>query len=245
MERQAVRELDSLKLNAIRKISPLLATAPTLRNVTPPKKATKNIDRKAEEKRLKALKERHKKNDRKAGELKQLALKHLSSLHSSAFDRGLRSADGRLHITPEDVRWINEYVETEAGYFSKFFDSVREGTLSSAQIQARLKLYARSSNGTFEAGRVAGSNSGQLIYWVLNPRKEHCKICKWLQDNSPYTVSNLPTVPRSDACLGFSNCGCELSFVQATPAVLRVAKLKMRSKQQLVATINRMRGQHD
>jgi hypothetical protein len=31
--------------------------------------------------------------------------------------------------------------------------------------------------------------------------------------------------------------------VQASPVVVRAAKLKMKTKQQLVATINRMRGQ--
>jgi hypothetical protein len=244
MERQAVKELDALKLVAMRKIYGPLTSAIELRSVPAPKKTSTRKPSEEWKKKDKAVRDKNKKNDRKAEDLKAMAIQHLDVLHRSAFARGLKSADGRLRITPEDNRWLDEYVETEAGYFSKFFDEVRKGALSPAQVDARLRLYARASNGTFESGRVAGSNLGQLIYWVLNPRKEHCKICTFLQTNSPYTAANLPAVPRSgEACLGFANCGCELSFVQASPVVVRAAKLKMKTKQQLVATINRMRGQ--
>lgn len=222
-------ELEVIKRRTIREMYPLLTSLVSTR-----------VDTKNDPK----AKKKNKEHDRRAESLRMLSAQKLSSLHTQAFEHGLHAADPRLHMSSEDLMWLRKYFQEEVGYFNKFFDEIRKGALSAKQVDHRLRMYMAASNATFESGRVVGSSPQSLIYWVVNPVKEHCKICLFLERNSPYTVLNLPTVPGGDACEGYSNCGCRLSYTRADADVLRIVRQRSKTKQQLLFAINMMKRRH-
>lgn len=114
-------------------------------------------------------------------------------------------------MDPHDAQWIKTALKDERQYWNGFLDDVKTGNFRRFSPEDRISMYCDTLDHAYDVARVVGHPKHSVIYWKMNPEKEHCPICKFLNDNSPYTRDTLPGVPRDGhTCLGITRCGCEL-----------------------------------
>jgi hypothetical protein len=140
----------------------------------------------------------------------------LKSSGLGSLDTAKKTAVAGPNIDPHDKEWIKSALQQERRYWNAFIRDVISGAILSKRFTPveRIQMYVDTLDSIFDAGRVISHPAHSIIYWIMNPKKEHCKICLFLRDNSPYTRETLPGIPRDGhTCEGHSRCGCELRIL--------------------------------
>jgi hypothetical protein len=102
----------------------------------------------------------------------QAGLKELHTVQF-AFGRG-----GRRAMTASDRQELARLIEAQYRYLHTFAVEIAAGTLSSAQIAARARLYASASTASYERGRI-GSYAGLSLPQVPGDGSTACRAnCK-------------------------------------------------------------------
>lgn len=143
-------------------------------------------------------------------------------------------------ITQEETRWIRTAVAAERKFWGKFLNNVSQQKAFKLSMSKRIKMYASSLEGTYNAGRVAGSPTNSLVYWLMD-KKTHvsCPECDFLADKSPWTKEILPTTPKSGLCSCLSNCRCALKIIPTTAEDYKRHKGNL-SSSQILSRIKRL-----
>ena len=174
--------------------------------------------------------------------------------YASAYRLGLKASGVALLDHPRkrtagpntqyhDDKWIKSSLRDERKYWNKFMSDVTTGAIEGKRFTAaeRIDMYADTLDHVYDAARVVGHPSHSIIYWVMHKEKEHCSLCLFLQENSPYTRETLPGVPRDgNTCMGLSRCGCELRIVTLDDDTLWQS-LRKRSRERLTRELARLR----
>ena len=75
-----------------------------------------------------------------------------------------------------DEKWIKGSLRDERKYWNKFMLDVTSGAIAGKRFTAaeRIDMYTDTLDHVYDAGRVVGHPHHSIIYWVMNPEKEHC-----------------------------------------------------------------------
>jgi hypothetical protein len=171
---------------------------------------------------------------------------YLKSHSKEVFERAYRAAyifgltaggseqagDNHAAIKKAEQEWVKSSLKQERMYWNKFLTDVVNRDFRRFTPEQRVAMYADTLDHVFETGRMAAQPHKVLVYWKMNPAKEHCDCCSFLEKNSPYTKENLPGVPRDGhTCKGLSRCGCKLlTRVNVDPKYYYTIKRKDRKK---------------
>lgn len=116
-------------------------------------------------------------------------------------------------MTETDWKILRGLIDRQREFLENF-DAERD-RLSDAQIEARVKLYIRSSHQAFWYGRKRAKADAEEIRWVLDPLAENCPDCivfdamGWQRiEDDPYDGC----VPSSGCTECLTNCRCILRF---------------------------------
>lgn len=187
-------------------------------------------------------------------EFEKLGRAAFDKAYETAFRLGLKASGVALLDHPRkrkegpqlfrhDERWLKSSLRDERKYWNKFMLDVTSGAIAAKRFTAaeRIDMYADTLDHVYDAARVVGHPSHSIIYWVMDPKKESCPLCIFLQKNSPYTRETLPGVPRDgNTCMGLSRCGCELRIITLDDDTLW-QKLRKRSRDRLTRELSRLR----
>jgi hypothetical protein len=144
------------------------------------------------------------------------------------------------HLTDEDKTWINSAFMHETRFLKKFVGAVISGG-GVMSYRKRAMMYANALDNVYNTGRLRGSPSDLLYYWVTSKRSnEPCKSCKWLEKMGPFTKYNLPTMPRSGATICLTNCHCRVVPRRVKPSQLN-KPWKMYSKGYLLRKLREIK----
>ena len=176
----------------------------------------------------------------------ELAIKRLLKQgHEQAYLLGMNATGFEGNSLPEvDRKWVTQNRYDEHTYLNAFIDDVGNGR-GRLNYSKRLMLYADAVKGTYNAGRNAYMPTNMLVYWRLetgiNPKTgkkvNHCDSCKTLSEMSPFTVQNLPLVPRTNHTLCMSGCKCKLVYVSSTEAKVREINNKLGASRTILAKL--------
>ena len=186
-----------------------------------------------------------------AEEAKKLSKKVFYEYYRKAYFLGVKAAGAGISqsygqllfkdssnpsITQEEERWIRTAAVAERKFWGKFINNINQQKAFKLSMAKRIKMYASSLEGTYNAGRVAGSPTNSLVYWIMD-KKTHisCPECGYLADKSPWTKDSLPTTPKSGLCSCISNCRCSLKIVPTTEAEYKRHKGNLSSSQIVTA----------
>ena len=148
-------------------------------------------------------------------------------------------------VDVHDRAWILSAIKEEEKYWKGFVKDLTAGAIHGKRMtpEQRVQMYVDSLDAVFDAGRVVGHPSHTIFYWIMNPEKEHCDVCLFLQKNSPYTRVTLPGTPRDGhPCHGLSRCGCELRAVTFDNTEKWNAVRKSKSREVLLKAIKVMKS---
>lgn len=142
------------------------------------------------------------------------------------------SADPK--ITKEEDRWVKTAAAAEMKFWGKFLNNAAQYK----EVNRRIGMYVTSLEGTYNAGRVAGSPNNSLVYWLMD-KKTHvsCPECDYLADNSPWTKDFLPTTPKAGMCSCLFNCRCALKILPTTQEEYKKASLVKPTRSQAIRKI--------
>lgn len=130
----------------------------------------------------------------------------------------------RIDPAAGDEKWLKSAMNHEGKFLSSFLRDVIEGT-SKMPIDLRLRAYVKTLESCYRSAQIIGIPSTCLVHWVgpgLTDGKA-CLGCQFLFEHSPYTKSNLVTVPKAGLTPCRYNCRDRLVVQRAdASAVSRI-----------------------
>ena len=170
-------------------------------------------------------------------------------MYRRAFSLGLQAGGVRGYVasmkkdeppplTAKDREWLERTLTDESKYFNKFVDDVaaeRVGRGSKMNMADRTKLYGNSLRMAFESGRVMATPGNALIYWIMNPKAEHCQTCQWLLKMSPFSKQNIPTLLKEARTACVIGCKCRLLVRFVSDEKFKAFSEKAPTRAQLLA----------
>lgn len=124
---------------------------------------------------------------------------------------GATTVKSKAKLTPSASAQLEQWVNSQATYFRRWCDQIK-GTLpvpSKFSDSRRIQLYGNSLEAPYARGVLSGFDPSRVVSWKLSD-SEHCPSCLELHENSPYEISDLPTVPREGQTLCKNSCKCHL-----------------------------------
>lgn len=137
--------------------------------------------------------------------------------HVEASMIGRRLAGDTDPISQIDIKaGVAAWLEQEE-FFQGFYDALRNGELSPAQINARSEMYVRRLKGTTtEAFRQSLADEGAEAAWLMSDT-EHCEhktgfqyTCPGMAALGTIPIQDFPTTPGACATPCLFNCACWL-----------------------------------
>lgn len=135
--------------------------------------------------------------------------------HGDAWRLGSeRGGRNTTNLQPLAQRYGQHYADLELEWFQNFINDMQdgrylddEGNLKESAVNARARLYAGKLRGTANQAFLDSKGMDESYNWVMTGI-EHCQDCPRLAALSPYTASELFTVPGAGdtECLGMCRC---------------------------------------
>jgi hypothetical protein len=124
---------------------------------------------------------------------------------------------GRAQMAAADWGSIGGQLREQYRYLDRFYEQVKAGELSEAQIRARSAMYVRSGREAFERGkaRAIGETDYTEVWWKLNPAAENCPDCIELDAMGWQKIEDDPyegCFPGSGCTVCLTNCMCSLIY---------------------------------
>lgn len=113
----------------------------------------------------------------------------------------------KIPIPPDWQKAIQEAVDQTLAFLNEKLIPDIEATSFKEQSH-RIGGYAKLWRSYYEGIRKMALGE-RKVEWILEPTADHCDDCLELATGSPYSFSELPTVPGGDVQCG-SNCRCAL-----------------------------------
>lgn len=140
--------------------------------------------------------------------------------------------DPALH--QEEERWSQTAATAELRFWNKLLINTSLEKKSKYTVDQRIRFYAESLEGHYNAGRVAGSPRYSLVHWIMDKGHSTCPQCSWMAKNSPWPKELMITTPKAGMCGCLMNCRCELKIIPGSSQEYNKAKLAKPPKDQLV-----------
>lgn len=145
--------------------------------------------------------------------------------YHQAFESGFDViARGRTYISNDDSKIVNTAVKEELSFIRPMLRDVKRSEKSAKSFYSRIDRFIGGVQAMIDAGRTAATPDNYLFNWISERDRNTCPDCMWLDVNSPYTKSNLPTTPRAGATRCLWRCRCKIVAVRSSPA--RVEKVR-------------------
>lgn len=125
------------------------------------------------------------------------------------------SRGGKNALTQADYGRIGGYLKNEYRFLNQFGRDIASGTMSEAQILARIDLYAENTKRAYEAGQIVATieaDDGFLV-WRFGATEQHCADCFRLngQVHKASKWESAGIAPKSpDLACGGYHCDCRL-----------------------------------
>ncbi len=171
-----------------------------------------------------------------------LGLKAAGTGISQSYSQLLFKDSSSPEIQEIEERWVKTAAAAEMKFWNKFVKDVVNNRSFKVSMANRIKMYALSLEGTYNAGRVAGSPLNSIVYWNMD-KKIHmpCPECEHLAATSPWPKDLLPTTPKAGLCSCLFNCLCSLKIVPTTAEEYKKFRIGKPAIQQTVRKIQRLR----
>jgi len=138
----------------------------------------------------------------------QRASEILTQQHAVSYLLGI---GGEKNLDDSDIGTINNRIKSEMIFLRRLSSDYEKGIISDAQLNSRIKMFSRSSRGTYEGGRQE-SHKRNAFLWEhrIMTRTENCVQCYEYSLRGWQRIGSLP--PPTVACDCRSNCGCYKIF---------------------------------
>lgn len=118
-------------------------------------------------------------------------------------------------MTPADWGSLGGMLKSQyTPYLQGFYDDLRKGDLSEAEIARRAQMYISSARQAYERGhlKTMGANGRKRVKWNLGNRVEHCSGCLDWAGKGWMDIDELTTVPGAGQTPCGPSCDCSLSY---------------------------------
>jgi hypothetical protein len=137
-------------------------------------------------------------------EWEEQASQILTRQHAISYLLGI---GGEKNLEDSDIEAINNRVKSELIYLRRLSNDYEKGLVSDSQLNARIKMFTRSSRGTYEgAKQTSHKKNGFLWEQRILTKTENCNQCYEYSLRGWQRIGVLP--PPTVACNCRSNCGC-------------------------------------
>jgi hypothetical protein len=136
----------------------------------------------------------------------------LRQLHTWQYTLGV---GGQNNFTASDRGTLNNILKKEWKYLREFATEVNRGTLSEAQIKARVQLYLNNTNKSYERGRYQAHQRANYKWERrIRTKTESCNPCIEYAAAGWQPIGTLPNPGLRCDCT--ANCGCYKEFSLST-----------------------------
>lgn len=124
----------------------------------------------------------------------------------------LLAIGGMEQMTPRKWSSIGGMLRDQYRHLDNLYDEVLTGTLSEAEIRARMAMYIHSSREAFERASAIAAKTAKKTQerWVLGTG-EHCGGCLALADMGWQPIGSLP-FPGQGKTPCLTNCNCHKEY---------------------------------
>lgn len=127
--------------------------------------------------------------------------------------QALLGRGGRAQMASADWGSIGGQLREQYRYLDRFYEQIKAGELSEAQIRERSAMYVRSGREAFERGKaravVEAGYDEEL--WVVNHALENCEDCLAFEAEGWQEIGYFP-YPGEGATRCLTNCGCHKEY---------------------------------
>jgi hypothetical protein len=137
----------------------------------------------------------------------------IKTLH---INQAILGRGGVDQMTPADYLAVGRELRSQYKYLRQFAVDLTQGTMTRAQFEARLNLYANSSNISFSQAQQQNSvdNGDRYMRRILHAR-ESCPDCIRYAAAGVVAIGSLP-LPKQNCQCG-ANCRCSVEYLQELP----------------------------
>ena len=124
---------------------------------------------------------------------------------------------GRANMKAADWGRIGAMVKEQYGWLTGFYQQIKDGKLSEAQIAMRARMYINSAREAYEKANaiVAIKWGADEVYWDVDPSVENCTGCIGFQSLGWSKIASNPyggAYPGSGNTPCLTSCHCTLHY---------------------------------